>query len=367
MVRSGTAFAFGALLAAGHLTQASYLLQETYDATNFFSSFDFFNGSDPTNGFVQYQSAAGAAANLLAGYSSDQVYLGVDYKTQNPTAGRDSVRVTSKQAFNKGLFIADITHMPVGCGVWPAFWFFGPNWPSSGEIDVIEGVNSQQTNAVTLHTSSGCTMSSTGSLASTSALSSDGDCNAGNGNLGCSSSTTDTSNYGAGFNAIGGGVYAMEWTTSAISVWFFPRGSAECDALSGQNGTSLTNSTTPTNGITPANVTVSATNSSSSGVDPSAWGTPLVTFVGGSTCDIESHFANQNMVFNIALCGDWAGEVFSQDATCSALASTCDEYVAANPSAFEDAYWLINSVKVYEDVATGSATRRARTVRRFSS
>lgn len=33
----------------------------------------------------------------------------------------------------KGVFIADIAHMPGGaCGSWPAFWMFGPNWPNSG-------------------------------------------------------------------------------------------------------------------------------------------------------------------------------------------------------------------------------------------
>lgn len=29
--------------------------------------------------------------------------------------------------------------------------------------------------------------------------------------------------YGEGFNQGGGGVYAMEWTSDGISVWFFPR------------------------------------------------------------------------------------------------------------------------------------------------
>jgi hypothetical protein len=33
----------------------------------------------------------------------------------------------------------------------------------------------------------------------------------------------DPQSYGAGLNAIGGGVYAMEWTSDWIRVWFFPR------------------------------------------------------------------------------------------------------------------------------------------------
>lgn len=68
--------------------------------------------------------------------------------------------------------------MPTGCGTWPAFWYVlsvsrsipssfvlisslrlvGPNWPAGGEIDIIEGVHNSATNSMTLHTSSGCTI-----------------------------------------------------------------------------------------------------------------------------------------------------------------------------------------------------------------
>ncbi|KAI6094383.1 hypothetical protein EDD16DRAFT_1503298, partial [Pisolithus croceorrhizus] len=36
----------------------------------------------------------------------------------------------------------------------------GPNWPYAGEIDIVEGVNNQATNQMTLHsgTSSACTL-----------------------------------------------------------------------------------------------------------------------------------------------------------------------------------------------------------------
>lgn len=42
-----------------------------------------------------------------------------------------------------GISVIDLEHMPSGCGTWPAFWSVGPNWPSAGEIDIIEGVNRQ--------------------------------------------------------------------------------------------------------------------------------------------------------------------------------------------------------------------------------
>ena len=51
--------------------------------------------------------------------------------------------------------------MPEGCATWPAAWeTLEADWPSSGEVDIIEGVNDEDPNASTLHTTSGCTMPS---------------------------------------------------------------------------------------------------------------------------------------------------------------------------------------------------------------
>jgi len=56
--------------------------------------------------------------------------------------GRDSIRISSKRAFDESVIILDLAHMPHGCGTWPAFWTLsqqGP-WPAGGEIDIIEVV-----------------------------------------------------------------------------------------------------------------------------------------------------------------------------------------------------------------------------------
>ncbi|RFU33606.1 hypothetical protein B7463_g2729, partial [Scytalidium lignicola] len=321
------------------VANAAYSIQDTFDTSNFFNEFSFFTGSDPTNGFVSYVPAVSANLSALAGYTSSAVYLGVDHTTINPSGGRRSVRVTSNKSYTHGLFIADIAHMPDStCGVWPAFWTFGPNWPTAGEIDIMEGVNAQTTNSMTLHTSAGCTITGTG--AKYSSKLSNANCNAGNGNDGCSFSGADTQGYGTGFNAVGGGIYAMDWTSSAINIYFFPRSSIPSDITSGA----------------PA---------------PETWGSPVASFVGGSGCDIDTHFANHNIVFNTDFCGDWAGNVW-ESGSCAALASTCELYVAANPTAFRDAYWEINSVKVYQDGGNSttipSTTKRAvRTKREFRS
>lgn len=49
--------------------------------------------------------------------------------------------------------------MPQGCATWPAAWeTLESDWPASGEVDILEGVNDESPNAATLHTSSGCSM-----------------------------------------------------------------------------------------------------------------------------------------------------------------------------------------------------------------
>jgi hypothetical protein len=91
-------------------------------------------------------------------------YLGVDYTTPLSVAagvGRASVRIESTKTYTKGLFILDLKHMPGGvCGTWPAFWSLGSGtWPQNGEIDIIEGVNTNSQNKMVLHTDTQCKVS----------------------------------------------------------------------------------------------------------------------------------------------------------------------------------------------------------------
>ena len=119
--------------------------------------------------------------------------------------GRKSVRIESKSQYNEGLFIFDILHTPYGCGTWPALWLTDPsNWPTNGEIDVVEAVNQATSgNQVTLHTTKDCTMNvkrkESGKVLTTNCLNSTDD-NAGCGVLGAQNT------YGQALNENGGGV-----------------------------------------------------------------------------------------------------------------------------------------------------------------
>lgn len=115
---------------------ARYQLAQDYSGLNFYRGFDFFTDPDPTQGHVQYKSMAYANATGIAGFlnggnATNAIYMAVDTAEVAPQ-GRASVRVTSKQSFDRFLMIADIVHMPGGiCGTWPAFWTVGRNVSTS--------------------------------------------------------------------------------------------------------------------------------------------------------------------------------------------------------------------------------------------
>ena len=305
---------------------AQYVLEDDYFSGNFFDQFSFWDTTDPTDGFVAYQNQAAAQNQSLVESSSGNVKLKVDSTSVTPN-GRPSVRLTSNKSYQYGhLVILDIDHMPGGiCGTWPAFWMVGPDWPNQGEIDIIEGVNDDMTNDMTLHTGASCSITNNNAFSgSINTL----DCVSSNANdQGCQIDTSDTQTYGSGFNAINGGVYAMEWTSSAISVFFFPRSSIPSDVTSGSPS-------------------------------PSSWGKPLAQFQGG--CDVATAFTSQQIVFDTTFCGNWAGEVWSGSSCASSTnTDTCDAYVQNNPSAFADAYWSINALKVYQNGGGSSPSSSA--------
>jgi hypothetical protein len=84
--------------------------------------------------------------------------------------------------------------------------------------------------------------------------------------------------------------------------------------------------------------------------DPSSWDLPVARFLSSVGCDLDNSFKDKNVVFSTTFCGGWAGspDVRSNDGICSALALTCVDHVNSNPGVFEEAYWLVNSVKVYQ-------------------
>lgn len=286
-----------------------YVLSQQYQGEAFFDGFSFQNISDPTNGAVIYVDQYTAWKSGYANVTGNSVYLGVDH-TNVYSNGRESVRLQSNDQFTEALVVLHLSHMPGSiCGTWPAFWTVGGNWPNEGEIDIIEGVNVNTQNQMTMHTSAGC--SNDYSLPFTgedSGMSSDCE-----GNTGCGIVESQANSYGTGFNNNGGGVFAMERTNASIQIWFFQPSEIPSDAL----------------GNSP---------------NPSGWGTPSFALALDSNCP-DYHFGPQNIIFNIDFCGDWAGSVWQY--SCSSLGSSCSDYVNNNPGAFYESYFMIETLNVY--------------------
>ena len=169
---------------------------------------------------------------------------------------------------------------------------------------------------MTIHTGGSCSLNGAG----------DGllqpfsnDCNANdNSNQGCSFHDDDPSSYGSGFNSAGGGVYAMEWTASGVSIWRWAQGSQPGDAL----------------GNNPS---------------PSGWGKPSASWSSSdSSCDWSSQLSQHNIIFDTTFCGSWAGAVYDGGL------GACQSFVSNNPSAFESAFWGVNNLRVYQQQSASS-------------
>ncbi|KAI0316251.1 concanavalin A-like lectin/glucanase domain-containing protein [Amylostereum chailletii] len=247
--------------------------------------------------------------------------------TPQVSGNRQSIRIQTQYSFNGGLVIMDSVHAPTGCGTWPAFWTNGPNWPTTGEIDIMEGVNNYTSNQATLHTNAGCELPNTNlqSLGASGVLVSGTDCAAAStGNQGCGIRDFNSNSFGSAFNANGGGVYAMLWDTTGISVYFFSRN------------------------VVPPDIEVGAPH-------PESWGVPMAHWP-ASSCNPFEFFQSHSAIFDTTLCGQWAGAVWStagvsgQTESCaqSTGVATCEDYVLQNGAALTDAYWEVKSVKIYQ-------------------
>ncbi|CAI6096387.1 unnamed protein product [Clonostachys chloroleuca] len=297
-------------------SQLSYSLKETYSGTSFFDNFNYFTGYDPTHGFVHYVPREQATSLNLTYASSESAVLRVDTSVgpgdePDASTGRFSVRISSKNTYDEGLFIFDVKHSPYGCATWSALWLTDEsNWPDNGEIDVMESVNQgDDGNQMTLHTTDGCSMGVRRKQTGTAQYST---CDhSKNDNAGCGVQGA-TSSFGEAFNNNKGGVMALEWRDAGIRVWQWARSSIPSD-------------------ITSKNP------------DPSTWGTAAADFP-STSCNIGNHFKNNSITANIDLCGDLTEAKYAD----SGCPSTCSTYVAETPTAFTNAYWEFGYFEVYQ-------------------
>ncbi|GKY99461.1 hypothetical protein MPSEU_000900600 [Mayamaea pseudoterrestris] len=353
----------------GFLKQAPtgpYMLIERQVGDHFLSHYNFYEGADTLGsaGYNHYvaQRRAQELELVQVNKTTDEVIMKSAPTAEGP---RESLRLEGKRRFKRGLFILDVTHIPAGCGVWPAFWLSDDDngqWPIHGEIDIVEGVNTLSTAKTALHTSESCSMYAhvptwthtgvwdrasgipdtwTGVLDDNTSVPADNCWSMAAhqwGNQGCVVAESRNDTIGEGFNRNGGGVYALEWDPAYryIKSWVWAQDEIPAN-LKDAMTTSVINE--------PERVEP----------DPTTWNTPYAYFaIGKDTGCSADHFLNHRVIFNLAFCGNVAGNRFLMD--CPALSTddendpiaACNEYIRSNPKDLEEAYWSIRGVYVYE-------------------
>ena len=181
---------------------------------------------------MSYQSRAVAESSQLGGplistFANGSSYMGVDHWNKYATnTGRPSVRIETIKPYQYGLFVADLAHMPASvCGTWPAFWTVSHvDYPSQGEIDILENISENTQSLETLHTSANCSV--VGNQLGTQQLGNEASYSCDDQSTfskygsqsqyqGCSSTNSDPHSYGSAFNANSGGVC----TLNTILMW----------------------------------------------------------------------------------------------------------------------------------------------------
>ncbi|KAF5329983.1 hypothetical protein D9611_010461 [Ephemerocybe angulata] len=321
-----------------------YKLSEEYVGEEFLDLFEFEAIADPTHGRVEYVNSEVAWEEGMIVAEPDSFLLRPDSKTVLSSRGRKSFRLKSRHQYGAGtvmmyvcrgiapllleheLFTAltfVICLKVVGLGLLSGrSGCLGRRW--RGEIDILEGVNDEGPNHITLHTShslyplqtQGCDMPNDRLQTGQSTKDTCGIGLFGTDYVGCGVKVGASNSYGPDFNRNGGGWYAMERTESFIKVWFWARSSDD----------------------TPSGVL-----ESSLWIDTNKWGPPTAYFPSNRYCDLNAKFGLHNIVINLTFCGDWAGNTYRQ----SGCPSTCINYVNKNPSAFKKAYFDFHSLRVY--------------------
>ncbi|KAI0313330.1 concanavalin A-like lectin/glucanase domain-containing protein [Amylostereum chailletii] len=299
----------------------AYDVVREYSGTTFFDRWDFYGSWDNlTLGDVWWLDRASATQQQLAYVDENgHAILKVDNTSNVPfNEKRNTVRITSQDFYGVGsLWIVDLAHLPWGCSVWPAFWTKGPTWPNNGEIDIIEGINLNDNNQYALHTTGGCSQAAG---VAQSGISGQTDCSQPSG---CVVQETAPNSYLSGFAAAGGGVWAAQFDVEGIFIWFWSRPNV------------------------PASV-LQATSTSS--IDITGWGVPSASYP-ASSCNIAEYFTAQQLVFDITLCGAWAGipELYGPQCGNAGTTGICynDNVVGPGSPKYDEAYFEVNYLRAY--------------------
>jgi Glycosyl hydrolases family 16 len=374
------------------LKTGSYRLAQVQEGANVADFYQFYSGNDTLGsaGFNIYVNQSRALQQGLlqivpSPNPADDPREVIRLQSASPSSyggPRSSLRLEGHARWNSGLFILDVDHVPAGCGQWPAFWLTDTDhWPDHGEIDFVEGINTQSVVKTALHTSDRCSMYAhvpsyamtgqwdratgipdtfTGLLDNTTNVPAD-NCHVLAPhqwmNQGCVIQSVEEDTLGPGFNQRGGGVFVLQWdplVTHSIQSWVFPKSGPIPENLRDS-----IQSASASWGHHPQHAVDQSSSSQRPPIapDPQSWNVlPYGYFAIGNTTGCSAdHFSNMNLILNLAFCGNVAGNRFFMDCPEMRTATTaadpiqaCNEYISSEPKDLEEAYFAIRGVYAYE-------------------
>ncbi|KAG7447855.1 uncharacterized protein BT62DRAFT_930897 [Guyanagaster necrorhizus] len=252
---------------------------------------DFFN-------FDEQASDNQGCTNYVDGKSSELVYIQSDGKVRigadqaEDVALRNAIRMSSNETFNPSqnlLFIVDTRCPFTGSGT----------WSETGEIDLVEGVNSYTQNTTSVHSDNvnGANLNVAASEGGTN-------CDANVNHQSCGVSVNGKTSFGQVANDVNG---ATCWNTD--------------------HGPVDVNYGLPT---------------------PRSWGTPTFQ-IDSSTCNTSDHFKDLMLIINTNLAG-LLTTASGEEQCCQDVTGFSDarSYVLSQGSAFGDsAAWVSNSIYIF--------------------
>lgn len=325
-----------------------------------------FPHNDPTLGDVVYDRTKWIHDDILQLKDKKGLFAYVKYREDNK--GFDSFRFTTKTFFNlnettqKILFVFK-GKLPSANGIWPAWWLNGSkesawtyqdslpaltdemldrysgkgnfydttspvnntDWPGAGEIDIIENINGDANIHNTIHA---CPQMCDSEWNNDGVIINCANAKPTDVNPGCSGKAYEIKKPE--------GTFACLWEQDMIRFYYWEPGSA----VSGSGGP-LSAMPNPVlwNGI-PLKNTVKLLETDSVCDDTKHQPWQCKNCAESNTCN----FQNMKMIFNVTLCGIWAGNEF--DSTDNSL-DHCKEYIRGKgKSAIDNQYMKIEYVSV---------------------
>lgn len=117
---------------------STYALDWEAAGAGFFDKFDF-NTVDMNFGAAQYLDHSRSLEAGVVELHDTHAILRTGARVRNTTK-RESINIRSKKGWRHFLMLVRFSHLPVGCGLWPALWTLGlgREWPLGGELDILE-------------------------------------------------------------------------------------------------------------------------------------------------------------------------------------------------------------------------------------